>query len=163
MEYNDGSVTMDNHWTNEVTPEPMEFSADGTVHVDLPSDTYYADGSFTVPEYQNDYFSGGILTDGEDDFAKDFTFVAKNGDTIIVGNIDVSEYVPTVPSALRENKYMSYISCINQEWNRNQVRFLNDEFRSNDPPMHRFVKFVSKKQSFLVTGASLLSVYMSLF
>lgn len=56
MEHQDGSVHFDNHWTNELTPAPVEFSPDGSVHCELPQDCeFHEDGSFTIPEYQADF------------------------------------------------------------------------------------------------------------
>lgn len=58
MEFNGetNSVHMDNYWTNELTPDAVEFHEDGQMHVDLPHDThYYDDGSFQIPENSVDF------------------------------------------------------------------------------------------------------------
>jgi hypothetical protein len=60
MEYNaeTNSVHMDNHWTNEVIPDAMEFTADGNMQFDLPEDTQYHDGGeFTVSAESADFLN----------------------------------------------------------------------------------------------------------
>ncbi len=45
-----GSVSLDNHWANEVAPQNVSIHPDGGVSVTLPEGTQYnPDGSFTVP------------------------------------------------------------------------------------------------------------------
>ena len=50
------SVTMDNYWTNEITPDSMNIESGGNVQVALPEGTeFYEDGSFTIPAESADF------------------------------------------------------------------------------------------------------------
>ncbi|MCH2224250.1 MAG: hypothetical protein MK066_05720 [Crocinitomicaceae bacterium] len=44
-------------------------------------------------------------------------------DTVILSDISLSEFMPTIPRYAREDEYMSLVSIVNQEWNRNQVKW----------------------------------------
>ncbi|MBI2522391.1 MAG: hypothetical protein HYV97_18365 [Bdellovibrio sp.] len=57
IEYNAETqqVQCDNYWTNELTPQSVEFSPDGQVQIQLPPDTQYYEGSCTIPEHQADF------------------------------------------------------------------------------------------------------------
>ncbi len=48
-------------------------------------------------------------------------------DTIVLEQIDLMEWIPTTPPWIRDDEYLNKISIINQEWNRQQVRF-DDKF-----------------------------------
>ncbi|MBF0315020.1 MAG: hypothetical protein HQK52_16475 [Oligoflexia bacterium] len=51
-----GTLRVDNYWVNELTPPCVEYTAEGVMKVDLPQDVqYFNNGSFTIPEYQNDF------------------------------------------------------------------------------------------------------------
>lgn len=51
-----------------------------------------------------------------------------NSDTLILSNIDLSEWIPSVPDDLKKDEYLEEIGLINQEWNRQQVSFSPNEF-----------------------------------
>jgi len=58
MDYNAdaGTVEMNNYWANEVSPDSMQVSEDGSVQFALPEDTeYFEDGSFSIPSDQIDF------------------------------------------------------------------------------------------------------------
>jgi hypothetical protein len=90
MEYQDGNVNLDNYWTNELTPEAVDFNPDGSVHVELPQDCEFgADGSFTIPEYQADFLENpdpSYMVDGPDfiDANPDGSFTVENFENIEV-------------------------------------------------------------------------------
>jgi len=44
-------------------------------------------------------------------------------DSIVFPSLKLREWIPTVPSSIRSNAYLSFISLVNLEWNRQQVRF----------------------------------------
>lgn len=44
-------------------------------------------------------------------------------DTIVFEQIDLMEWIPTTPEWIREDEYLNKVCIINQEWNRQQVRF----------------------------------------
>jgi len=51
-----GEMNFDNHWTNEITPDHVEFQPNGEVHVDMPHDSHYMDdGSAHIPAESADF------------------------------------------------------------------------------------------------------------
>lgn len=48
-------------------------------------------------------------------------------DTLIVPNILIEEFIPFCPKGVSDN-YISRIGIINQEWNRQQVKFIKEQF-----------------------------------
>ncbi len=48
-------------------------------------------------------------------------------DTVIMQNIDLMEFMPSFPNCAKGDDYMRLIAVVNQEWNRNQVKWKNDE------------------------------------
>ncbi len=49
-------------------------------------------------------------------------------DTITFPKLKITEWIPTVPEHIRQDEYLSKISCVNLEWNRQQVRFDDSSF-----------------------------------
>ncbi len=81
--------------------------------------------------FKTDFFRQGMIEKKSNSFEFDFTFLSNNNDSIVLKNVNISEFIPTIPEHIKSSNYLSYISCINQEWNRNQVTFKKDEFNSN--------------------------------
>lgn len=50
-----------------------------------------------------------------------------NSDTIVIENINLLEWIPTIPNYLTD-EYLKSIGIINAEWNRQQVKFTKGEF-----------------------------------
>lgn len=48
-------------------------------------------------------------------------------DTVFMGGIQLMEFIPTVPECSKGDDYMSLISIVNQEWNRNQVKWVGED------------------------------------
>ena len=97
------------------------------------SDKQYPDNpdiGYRSKRYSSQYFKEGELYDNGKNFT--FEFESKNGDTIRVSNLAILDFIPTIPEALKTDDYLSHISIVNQEWNRNQVKFVEDEFTSTD-------------------------------
>ena len=97
------------------------------------SDSEYPDNpdiGFRSEQYQNEYFTNGTLIPLETNFRMEF--YSNSQDTFRLENLDLLEYIPTIPDSVKADQYLSYIACINQEWNRNQVRFNNNYFTSTD-------------------------------
>ncbi|MBI2257536.1 MAG: hypothetical protein HYU67_01395 [Flavobacteriia bacterium] len=46
--------------------------------------------------------------------------------------MNLEELIPTIPKYINKNEYLSYIACINQEWNRNQISFEKGQFSSTN-------------------------------
>ena len=104
------------------------------------SDEEYPDNpdiGFRSKDYQHIFFTNGEVENTPEKFKRNFNFFSKNLDTISLNNLDISELIPTIPKSVKSSDYMSYISCINQEWNRNQIHFNPDEFSTNMPQIVR--------------------------
>lgn len=122
----------------EVTEEKKNYS----LAITNLSDQEYPDNpdiGFRSANYQNHYFSSGLLVHAnlEDKFLIDLEFNGSEGDIIHFHDLDISEFIPTIPVGVKKDEYVSYLSCINQEWNRNQVRFSPEQFESNNPEIVR--------------------------
>jgi hypothetical protein len=78
-----------------------------------------------------------VKANDEDKFLVDLEFNGSDGDIIHFHDLDISEFIPTIPEGVKKDDYLSYLSCINQEWNRNQVRFLSEQFESNNSEIVR--------------------------
>ncbi len=50
-----------------------------------------------------------------------------NSDTIVIDNVNLLEWIPTIPNYLTDD-YLKSIGIINAEWNRQQVKFTKGEF-----------------------------------
>lgn len=103
------------------------------------SDEQYPDNpdiGFRAADYDSDYFTDGeLVLDSLGQVA--FVFRAEQGDSIWFAPMDLAEFIPTAPEHIQADPYLTRISIINQEWNRNQVRFAQGEFESNNT---RFVR-----------------------
>lgn len=51
-----------------------------------------------------------------------------DSDTIRLSGVNLLEWIPTVPEAIRSDPYLTLIGLNNQEWNRFQVRFNETQF-----------------------------------
>lgn len=116
--------------SNDLTAERYEIKLTNL------SDSLYPDNpdiGFRAENYDCDYVSNISFEVQDSSVLKvDMNFFAGDSDTIRFNNIDVSELIPTIPNQLKEQEYLRYIACINQEWNRNQIRFHDKEFQSNN-------------------------------
>ena len=63
----------------------------------------------------------------------DITIPPSNGvsDTLLLSNIDLSEWLPMIPDRLKKDDYLEEIGLINQEWNRQQVIFNKPFFKAH--------------------------------
>jgi len=52
-----------------------------------------------------------------------------NTDTIFISSLNLMEFLPTITCAAKKDSYLSYIDVINQEWNRNQIRFQDGDYK----------------------------------
>lgn len=116
--------------------ENAESKGDGalTFSIENLTDKEYPDNpdiGFRATNYQTTFFKKGKIDSTENFFVWDFTFLTKKLDTISLTNVNISEFIPTIPEHVKPDDYLSYISCINQEWNRNQVKFMEGEFHSD--------------------------------
>lgn len=57
------------------------------------------------------------------------TMLTENGsDTISFASLSLMEFIPAIQNRFKSNEYLSRITVVNQEWNRNQVRFNKEHF-----------------------------------
>jgi len=102
------------------------------------SDTAYPDDpdiGYRAEGYAWKYFSTGSIF--EQDSAFGITFQGLNGDSTTITHLQLDQYIPTLPDSLKSDRYLSLLSLVNQEWNRNQVQFSADEFSSNNKAITR--------------------------
>lgn len=52
-------------------------------------------------------------------------------------HVDLLEFIPSIPNHLKNDEYLSLLAVVNQEWNRNQVRFSAEDFVCKDNTIQR--------------------------
>ncbi|MCB0482039.1 MAG: hypothetical protein KDC83_11445 [Flavobacteriales bacterium] len=90
------------------------------------------DWGFEATSYHTYLFNSGLITKEENGYTITF-LVNKQKDTITLRNVDLSEFIPTVPSSVKDDEYLTKLTLVNQEWNRNQVNFIDGQFSSSNP------------------------------
>ena len=85
------------------------------------------DIGFWDDNYKEVYFKDGQIIK-HSGFKHSMCFYTKSGDSIVFDELDLSELIPTIPNAIKDQEYLSFLACINQEWNRNQIRFTSNFF-----------------------------------
>jgi hypothetical protein len=112
-----------------------------TFTIENLSDEEYPDNpdiGFRAKDYRSNWFTDGeIKVHPQNDLYLDFKFYGQNKESIGLKNINISEFIPTIPKNVKKDEYLSYISCINQEWNRNQVKFEQNEFQTTEKKIVR--------------------------
>ncbi|MBL1280803.1 MAG: hypothetical protein COA33_011040 [Fluviicola sp.] len=65
----------------------------------------------------------------EKEHAFDITIFPSNAedDTVIMTDIHLMEFIPSIPHCAKGDDYMTLISVVNQEWNRNQVKWTGED------------------------------------
>jgi len=48
----------------------------------------------------------------------------EKGSSVTLQEVNLKRFIPYAPSWVREDDYLTYVTLINQEWNRQQVHFL---------------------------------------
>ena len=100
------------------------------------SDAEYPDNpdiGFVSKNYDHEFLNSGEIVELEND-NYEFSFFSKNDEEakIVLPSIPIMEFMPSIPAHLASDSYMAYLSVVNQEWNRNQVRLVPGEFVSTD-------------------------------
>ena len=54
-------------------------------------------------------------------------------DTVLMNAIQLMEFIPSIPHCAKDDEYMKLISVVNQEWNRNQVKWTGDALTNAMP------------------------------
>ena len=85
------------------------------------------DIGFRSSGYRTSFFLKGSIKRNEESLYT-LEFQTKEGSSIILNDIDLSTWIPTIPDKFRTNHYLTNIALINQEWNRNQIAFGENEF-----------------------------------
>lgn len=96
------------------------------------TDVEYPDNpdiGFRSKDYEFNYFTSGEVKIKDDEC--DFVFYSTS-DSITIYDYPISEFIPTIPEAIKPDEYLSYLSLINQEWNRNQVKLNTTEFNTEN-------------------------------
>lgn len=69
------------------------------------------------------------------------TMLTENGhDTVTFAPLSLMEFIPTIQNRFKSNDYLSHISVVNQEWNRNQVRFDEDHFSATTNELEKITR-----------------------
>lgn len=122
-------------------PQPIEQdSKEISFEIKSLSDREYPDNpdiGFRAKNYQNKLFTTGIIKRTNQPFYRDFIFYTQDADSIVFNNLNIEELIPTIPENIKSNDYLCQIACINQEWNRDQVRFNPSEFETNKSELVR--------------------------
>ena len=123
---------------NRVQEEPSKTKSNYPFEIQNLSDDEYPDNTdigYRTKDYNNQYFKSGNIK--KNDTTYSIVFNAINGDSIVINKLDLNEYIPTLPAQLKKDDYISYLTLVNQEWNRNQVQFNPKEFVSNNKKIVR--------------------------
>ncbi len=71
----------------------------------------------------------------------DVYMVTEDGlDTVFFPEMSLLEFIPTIQERFRGKDYLSHIAVVNQEWNRNQVRFSPDLYTSTTNSLQKMVR-----------------------
>jgi len=89
------------------------------------------DIGYRTADYDPFLLEYGELRNSSDLWRKDLCFHTASGKTLQILKLDLREFIPTIPDRIKSDNYLSYISLINQEWNRNQVKFIEKEFNTD--------------------------------
>lgn len=122
------NTTKKENAVTEKLPQGHPFSIEELSDQDYPDNP---DIGYRASNYNSDYFTVGNILPTEKPFIFDLSFLAQK-DTLQVSQINLEEFIPTVPNHVKEDQYLSLISIVNQEWNRNQVTFKKGEFTTTD-------------------------------
>ncbi len=119
---------------------PSTATADKTYTFPLQnlSDEEYPDNpdiGFRATDYAQQYFTAGQVRPQENGrYALQFY---NDNDTLSFSQLDLSEFIPSLPDGIKSDAYLSLITCVNQEWNRNQVQFDGSSYQSTNPRIVR--------------------------
>jgi len=83
----------------------------------------FLDGSYSHKEV--------VISNNKGSFTFLFTPNNKKSDTLIVSGIDIMEFIPSCPNYVTDD-YMKMIGIVNQEWNRQQVKFFDFEVKGKN-------------------------------
>ena len=125
--------------TNKTSESKVEKSNWLRFEITEKTDVEYPDNpdiGFRSNSYSNTFFKSGRLK-SKDSLHYQFQFELSNGDTLLFEDIDITEWIPTIPNRLKEDAYLSELALINHEWNRNQVSFDQNYFNVKNENIQR--------------------------
>lgn len=121
--------------TEEKDPNVFEFKINNLTDEAYPDNP---DLGFMSESYDHHFLeTGSILRHGANSFSFHFFKKAASKPVVAIDSIAVMEFMPSIPNHLKDDRYLSHLAVINQEWNRNQIRFEKGEFTSSDPKITR--------------------------
>lgn len=85
--------------------------------------------------YTTNAFKKGYLVRIKDSYS--FAFHLTSGDSITFTNFNAINFIPETPEHLKKDHYLNKLALVNQEWNRNQVKFLPGEFKCGNKKIAR--------------------------
>ncbi len=112
----------------EYIPTIYDFTIEELTDIEYPDNP---DIGYRATTYNSDYFTKGKIETTDHPYVFNMSFYAEK-DSIQLHQINLKEFVPTIPNHIKQDQYLSFISIINQEWNRNQVSFTDKEFSTSD-------------------------------
>ena len=95
---------------------------------DYPDNPDMSIRSFLDGQYSH---KEAIITQKNDSFSFTFTPNNEKSDTLIVSGVNIMEFIPSCPAYV-DDDYMKFIGIINQEWNRQQVKFFKFEVKGEN-------------------------------
>lgn len=72
-----------------------------------------------------------IISKNDSSFTFIFTPNNRKSDSLIVSNINLMEFIPSCPAYIQDD-YTKHIGIINQEWNRQQVKYFDFEVKGKN-------------------------------
>jgi len=87
-------------------------------------DKKYRSKTYTKVDYDEVIFDE--VSDGK--FNIEFLPMDDKFPKVTLNAINLMEYIPTIPEYVKDDEYLSLVSVVNQEWNRNQITFKNNLF-----------------------------------
>lgn len=95
------------------------------------------DRALRHPQFEKDAFDR-ISFLREDETHGRFVMISATGDdTLSLGKLDWSVWMPRLQPRLLKDQYLSYIGIVNQEWNRHQVTLRPDQIHFSGDPDQR--------------------------
>lgn len=94
------------------------------------------DIGYSSENYQNKFLKEIYIRENTND-SYDFSFITNTKDSVSFKKLSLKEFIPQVPEKLINDEYLAFLSIINQEWNRNQVSFFPQNFKSSNSAIIR--------------------------
>ena len=103
------------------------------------SDQQYLDNpdiGYRSKDYKTDLISK-VNIEELGDSSMGLHVITKEGNWISFNEVKLLEFIPTIPNHLKNDEYLGLLALVNQEWNRNQVRYSGSDFVCSDSSITR--------------------------